>query len=119
MADFQDFAAQWDRLFNAGDLSKLETLYASGASVIPAGGAPAKGPSEIGKFFAGVRSNGLTRHEIAVKSLAARGDTVVATGTWALSGANSAGEAQAFGGNWVNVLGREGDAWKILLHTWN
>ena len=118
-SDFQKFAAQWDRLFNAGDVSNLENLYASGASVVPAGGAPVKGPREIGKFFADIRSKGLTRHEIGVQSLIERGDTAVVIGTWALSGADANGEAQAYGGNWVNVLGRDGDTWKILLHTWN
>ena len=117
--EIRAFAAKWDQLFNAGDVSNLEGLYASEASVVPAGGAPAKGPSEIGKFFSDIRSKGLTRHEIAVQSVIERGDTAVAIGTWGLSGVDGGGAEQKFGGNWVNVLGRAGDSWKILLHTWN
>ncbi len=117
--DFRAFAAKWDQLFNAGDVANLEGLYASEASVVPAGGAPVKGPSDIGKFFADIRSKGLTRHEIAVHSLIERGDTIVAIGTWSLGGVDGEGADQKFGGNWVNVLGRDGDSWKILLHTWN
>lgn len=119
MADIHAFAAKWDQLFNGGDMSNLRGLYASDASVVPAGGTPVKGAVDIGKFFADIRSKGLTRHEIAVRSLIERGDTAVAIGTWNLSGADANGEAQKFGGNWVNVLGRDGDTWKILLHTWN
>jgi ketosteroid isomerase-like protein len=119
MADFHDSAAQWDRSFNSGDLVKLESHYAPGASVVPAGGAPVQGASAIGQFFADIRAKGLTRHQIAVQSVVERGDTAVAIGTWSLSGADGNGDAQSFGGNWVNVLGRDGDTWKILLHTWN
>jgi ketosteroid isomerase-like protein len=119
MSDVRAFAAKWDELFNEGNVSKLEGLYGSEASVVPAGGTPAKGPAEIGKFFADVRSKGLTRHEIAVHSLTEHGDAAVAIGTWSLSGVDDGGRDQKFGGNWVNVLERDGDTWKILLHTWN
>jgi ketosteroid isomerase-like protein len=119
MSDFRAFAAKWDQFFNEGDVAKLEGLYDTEATVVPAGGVPAKGPAEIGKFFVDVRSNGLTRHEIAVHSLIERGDTAVAIGTWSLSGVDGSGKDQKFGGNWVNVLGRDGDTWRILLHTWN
>jgi len=114
ISDFIAFAAKWDQLFNEGDVAKLENLYDTEATVVPAGGAPAKGPAEIGQFFMDVRSKGLTRHEIAVHSCIERGGVAVAIGTWSLSGGD-----QEFGGNWVNVLGRDGDTWKIILHTWN
>jgi ketosteroid isomerase-like protein len=116
MNDIRAFAAKWDEIFNEGDVSKLEGLYDSEATVVPAGGTPAKGPAEIGKFFSDIRSKGLTRHEIAVHSLIERGDVRVAIGTWSLSGVD---DDQKFGGNWVNVLSRDGGTWKILLHTWN
>ena len=117
--EIRALAAKWDELFNAGDITNLAGAYASDASVVPAGGAPVKGPSEIGKFFADIRSKGLTRHEIAVHSVLERGDTAVAIGTWNLSGVDGDGAEQKYGGNWVNVLGRAGDSWEVLLHTWN
>ncbi len=118
-ADIQAFAKNWDLSFNAGDMAKLAGLYAADASVVPAGGAPVKARDAIGTFFADVRSKGLTEHRIVVQSLIERGDTVVAVGTWNLSGTGDDGESLKFGGNWVNVLGRDGNTWKILLHIWN
>lgn len=113
------FAKTWDETFDAGDLSKLKGLYAGSARVIPSGGTPVEGRDSIGAFFAEVRANGLTTHKIEVRDVVTRGDTVIASGAWSLSGASKDGDAQNFGGNWVNILGREGDSWKILLHTWN
>ncbi|MBR2537708.1 MAG: DUF4440 domain-containing protein [Hyphomicrobium sp.] len=117
--EIENFTANWDQAFAAGDFAKLKGLYADAARVIPSGGKPVADRDAIGAFFAGIHGNGLTKHRIDVQSVTARGDTVIASGGWSLSGANAAGEAQQFGGNWVNVLGREGDNWKILLHTWN
>lgn len=113
------FAKTWDETFDAGDLSKLKGLYAGSARVIPSGGAPVEGQDAISALFAEVRANGLTKHNIEVRNIVTRGDTIIASGAWSLSGTSKGGEAQKFGGNWVNVLGREGDSWKILLHTWN
>lgn len=117
--EIEAFASAWDQSFSAGDFAKLKGFYADTARVIPSGGKPVEGQEGIAAFFADVRSNGLTTHAIDVQSVTARGDTVIASGGWSLSGANSAGEPQKFGGNWVNVLARDGDSWKILLHTWN
>lgn len=117
--DIQNFARNWDRSFNPGDLSALVGFYAPEANVIPAGAQAVTGADTIGKLFADVRSKGLTEHEIAVRSVIDRGDTVVAIGTWALGGTSDSGTRQQFGGNWVNVLKREGNSWKNLLHTWN
>jgi ketosteroid isomerase-like protein len=117
--DVQAQAKSWDSAFNAGDISKLASFYAAGASIVPAGGTPVAGPDAIGAFFADVQAKGLTRHEIGVSSVIDRGDTVIAIGTWKLTGKSDSGEVQSFGGNWVNVLARDGDGWKIQLHTWN
>lgn len=118
-ADVQALAKDWDKAFNRGDLRHLAGFYAPDARVVPAGGTPIDGAVAAGEFFAGLRASGLTEHEIDARSVVARGDTLIATGTWKLSGANANGERLQLGGNWINVLGRHGDAWKILLHCWN
>ncbi|HPG88310.1 MAG TPA: DUF4440 domain-containing protein [Hyphomicrobium sp.] len=117
--EIEAFAATWDQSFSAGDFAKLKSFYADTARIIPSGGQPVEGREGIAAFFADIRAKGLTKHTIDVQSIIARGDTAIASGGWSLNGANEAGEAQKFGGNWVNVLGRDGDSWKILLHTWN
>lgn len=112
----ENFAKTWDSAFNAGDLTSLARSYAKPGRAIPAGGAPVDGQDAIAAFFADVRSKGLTTHKITVQSVTERGNTAIATGLWQLSGASA---AEKFGGNWVNILERDGDSWKILLHTWN
>lgn len=112
----ETFTSAWDTAFNAGDFASLARTYAKTGRAIPAGGAPVEGQDTIAAFFADVRSKGLTKHQITIQSLTERGDTAIATGRWQLSGAS---RTEKFGGNWVNVLERDGDSWKILLHTWN
>jgi uncharacterized protein (TIGR02246 family) len=117
--ELETFAKAWDGALNSGDMAKLAGFYANSGRVIPAGGEPVEGRDAIADFFAGVRANGLTKHEIKVNTVVARGDTAVATGTWNLSGSSETGDGASFGGNWVNVLARDGAGWTILLHTWN
>ena len=112
-------AAKWDDTFNQGDTAGLGGFYAAEGLVIPAGGAPVAGPAAIGKFFADLQSKGFSNHKITVDSVIDKGDTVVASGKWQLTGPGEGGAPQQYGGNWVNVLGRNGDRWDILLHTWN
>lgn len=109
----------WDEAFNAGNTDELSAYYAKNAQLLPAGGTAVNGAAEIGAFFQNVRSQGLTQHHIVVLGVVERGDTAVATGTWNLSGSDEGGQPVKFGGNWVNVLAREGNSWKILLHMWN
>jgi ketosteroid isomerase-like protein len=109
----------WDDAFNAGNIEELSTYYVENASVLPAGGAPVNGATAIGAFFRDIQSKGLTEHHIVVHDLVTRGDTAIAIGTWSLSGSDETGQPVKFGGNWVNVLGRQDKGWKILLHTWN
>jgi len=117
--ELETFAKAWDGAFNSGDMAKLAGFYASSGRVIPAGGKSVEGRDAIADFFAGVRANGLTKHEIKVHTVVDRGDTAIATGTWNLSGSSETGDGASFGGNWVNVLARDGAGWTILLHTWN
>lgn len=112
-------AAKWDDVFNQGDTTGLGEFYASDALVIPAGGAPVTGPAAIAQFFDGLQSKGFTGHKIAVDNVIEKGDTVVASGKWQLNGPGENGATKQYGGNWVNVLGRNGEDWRILLHTWN
>ncbi|WP_045835181.1 DUF4440 domain-containing protein [Hyphomicrobium sp. 99] len=111
-------ATKWDDAFNSGDIKRLEGFYAPQALVIPAGGTAVSG-SEIGKFFADLKSKGFSDHKITVEKVLGEEETQVATGKWQLSGPSEDGATKQYGGNWVNVLVRTGDGWRTLLHTWN
>ena len=117
--DVRAAAERWDAAFNGGDIGTLSAYYTVDARVVPAGGAPLVGPDAIGKFFADLIANGFRGHKITVENVTDKGPICVATGKWQLSGPGEGGATAQFGGNWVNVLERDGDGWRVLLHTWN
>ena len=86
---------------------------------IPAGGSPVKGPEAIGNFFKDLRANGFSDHKIAVDNVIENGDTLIASGKWQLNGPGETERQSSTGGNWVNVVKRNGGDLQILLHTWN
>lgn len=114
----QAIAATWDATFNKGDTGALGKLYSDDRRVIPAGGAPVEGPEAIAAFFADLQAKGFRNHRITVQDATQKGETLILTGRWQLTGPGEAGETQ-YGGNWVNVLERHGSDWRTVLHTWN
>jgi len=112
-------ATKWDETFNQGDAASLGGFYAADALVIPAGGSPVKGSEAIGKFFKDLRASGFSDHKIVVDNVIENGDTLIASGKWQLNGPGENGAAKQYGGNWVNVVKRNGGDLQILLHTWN
>lgn len=112
-------ASKWDEAFNSGDIKALSATYADNALVVPAGGTAVSGPDAIGAFFTDLKSKGFASHKITVEKVLDQGDTKVATGKWQLDGPADDGSTKQYGGNWVNVLVRANDGWRILLHTWN
>ena len=87
--------------------------------MIPAGGSPVQGADKISAFFADLQAKGFKDHKITVQDTTQRGETVILTGLWQLTGPGEGGQSQSYGGNWVNVLEPHGDGWRALLHTWN
>ena len=112
-------AVKWDDAFKRGDTVALGRFYDAHALVVPAGGVVVEGPVAIGEFFADLQSKGFTNHKITVEAAMDRGDAIIATGKWQLNGPGEDGATKQYGGNWVNILGRDGSDWRILLHTWN
>jgi len=117
--DVKTAAERWDATFNSGDTAALANFYASDARVIPSGGTEVFGAEAIGKFFGDLIAKGFSGHKITVDNVADKGPVTIATGKWQLSGPSEGGATAQYGGNWVNVLERDGDGWKVLLHTWN
>lgn len=118
-ADFQKLASRWDSTFNSGDMTGLSKFYANDGSVVPAGGTPIDGSAGIAEFFGDLRAKGFAEHRIDVAKVVSKGETAIATGTWQLNGPGDNGTTQLYSGNWINVLAREGQNWRIVLHSWN
>lgn len=112
-------AERWDAAFNSGDTGTLGSYYTAKGRVVPAGGAPVAGPDAIGKFFADLISNGFSGHKITVDNVDTTGAVAIATGKWQLSGPGENGATAQYGGNWVNVLEKTPEGWRVLLHSWN
>jgi ketosteroid isomerase-like protein len=115
----QAIADLWDQTFNKGDTAALGALYSDEGKVIPAGGSPVQGPEAISGFFADLQAKGFKDHKITVHEAVQKGETLILTGLWQLTGPGESGQTKSYGGNWVNVLERHGDGWRALLHTWN
>lgn len=117
-ADAQAAAERWDQIYNKGDMDGLKTLYVTDAMVIPKGAA-VSGADSIQTFFSGLKTKGFDDHKVKVQAAQMRGDLLVATGRWQMSGPGEGGAKKAFEGNWVNVFQKEGTGWRSVLHTWN
>ncbi len=117
LREAQTAADTWDAAYNAGDMDALSKLYAADAVVVTKG-QPQSGEG-IAKFFSGLKAKGWDGHRTAVNAVQPRGDILVATGRWAMSGPGEGGARKTFEGNWVNVLERRDGAWRTVLHTWN
>lgn len=118
-AEAKAAAERWDQIYNKGDMDGLKSLYVSDAMVIPKGAA-VSGADSIQTFFSGLKSKGFDDHTVKIQAAQMRGDLLVATGRWQMSGPGGEGGAKkTFEGNWVNVFQKEGTGWRSVLHTWN
>ena len=113
----QAAANRWDQAYNAGDTDKLGKLYTSEAIVVTKG-KPQSG-EDIGKFFSGLKSKGWDEHKTNVTFTQQKGDLVIVTGRWEMTGPGPDGAKKKFEGNWVNVMEKKDGELKTVLHTWN
>ena len=116
-AEAQSAADKWDKAYNSGNMDGLAGTYSKDAVVVTKG-APQTGEG-IQKFFSGLKEKGWDEHKTSVKSAIAKDKLVIVTGRWEMMGPGEGGAKKKFEGNWVNVLERQGDGMKTVLHTWN
>ena len=115
--DSQKAADRWDQAYNADDMDGLAKLYTSDAIVVPKG-APVNADG-IPKFLAGLKAKGFDNHRVTVNSAIPKDKMMVVTGRWEMMGPGEGGAKKKFEGNWVNVMERQANEWKTVLHTWN
>ncbi|KAB1071815.1 nuclear transport factor 2 family protein [Methylobacterium planeticum] len=116
-SDAQTAADRWDQAYNSGDMEGLGKLYTPDATVIPKG-APVNGAG-IQSFFAGLKAKGFDSHKTTVNAATPKDNLMVLTGRWSMTGPGEGGAKKTFEGNWVNVMERQGNEWRTVLHTWN
>ncbi len=113
----QGAADKWDQAYNSGNMDVLTDLYAKDAVVVTKG-MPQTG-NDIPKFFSGLKSKGWDEHKTSVKSAQMKDKLIIVTGRWEMMGPGEGGVKKKFEGNWVNVMEKQGDGIKTVLHTWN
>ncbi|MFC3694959.1 YybH family protein [Chenggangzhangella methanolivorans] len=116
-ADVQGAADKWDAAYNGGKLDDLSAFYSKDAVLVT--NADQRSGADIKAFFAGLKEKGFDGHKITVQSVRTKGDVVVATGRWEMTGPSEGGQKKTFSGNWINVLEKQDGGLKTLLHTWN
>ena len=104
-ADARAAAERWDQAYNKGDMDGLKGLYVSDAMVIPKGAA-VSGADSIQTFFSGLKSKGFDDHTVKVQAAQMRGDLLVATGRWQMSGPGGA-YAPSVLADWHLLVGDE------------
>ena len=116
-ADAQSAASQWDAAYNRDDMEALGKLYTPDAIVVTKGATQTR--DGIPKFFAGLKSKGWDDHKTTVRNTVAKDNLLIVSGRWEMTGPVEGGAKKKFEGNWVNVLERQKDGWRTVLHTWN
>lgn len=116
-SEAQAAADKWDQAFNSGDMKALAGLYTADALLVT--NAKTESGEAIETFFSGMKAKGFEGHKIVVQSVTQKGDLVIATGRWEITGPSDGGAKKKFEGNWVNVLERKDGQLKTALHSWN
>jgi uncharacterized protein (TIGR02246 family) len=111
----QDMPANFERLFNAGDLDGLVGLYAADALFVDGDGNEHRGPAAIRAVLTGFLTG---RPRIALSGVYCRvqGDLALARVKWTLTGKDAAGKPTEVGGLSSELMRRQPDGgWKFAI----
>lgn len=111
MQDVQPLAAAWEAAYEAGDEDAIAALYADDAVVLLTDVPPLRGANAIRDYYASVPP-GLDL-QTTTEEVGGEGDRGHAHGQYAITSSGST-IAQ---GNWVLLLERADDAWRIRRHV--
>jgi uncharacterized protein (TIGR02246 family) len=114
---------KYDEAFNKNDAAALAALYTEDAVEVTDEG-PIYGREAIEKHFADVFkqvhvSNHLGKVDQYSPHIIGPGNEIWANGEWSLTFQGKSGGPIQAKGYWSAIDTREGDTWKIRIHTWN
>lgn len=110
----------WNTAFNNGDIKGLVSLYAVDAILSPGDGKVLVGRNEIEKLFNSFIDGGVHDHTLEIVESGATDNMMYQVARWGAKGAETNGEAPAFGGITTNVLHKNADGqWLSKTHIWN
>ncbi len=76
-------------------------------------------PRRHPEVLLGLKAKGWDDHKTTVKTAVAKDKLLIVSGRWQMTVPGDGGAKKTFEGNWVNVLERQPDGWRTVLHTWN
>lgn len=110
----------WNKAFNSGDIKALVSLYAEDAILSPGDGKVLVGREEIETLFKSFIDGGVHDHTLEIVEFGATDSMMYQVARWGAKGAETNGEAPAFGGVTTNVLQKNADGqWLSHTHVWN
>ena len=110
---------QWNTAFNAGNSTKLASLYTEHATLSPGNGEVLKGRAAIAKLFQSFIDNGAKNHQIEVIETHQDKAQIVQLSHWKAEGVNDKQEKISFGGILLSVAQKTDGQWKTVSHVWN
>lgn len=118
LAQVADAVARWRAAFAAGDFDAFVRCYAPNAQAAAEGGPLIKGRPAIAAYFAHAFAIGFAGLQLAPLTIREQPDgLVVAIGRWSTPATDGGGGRR--GGDWINLMERSDEGWRILLHTWS
>jgi ketosteroid isomerase-like protein len=111
---------EWNKAFNNKDLKALVAFYSEKAVLSPGNGNALVGHAEIEGLFKSFIDAGVNSHMLEVLEAAGSDQFIYHVSKWGAKGAETNGEASAFGGITTSVLEKnEEGKWLIHSHVWN
>jgi ketosteroid isomerase-like protein len=111
---------EWNKAFNAGDVTGLVAFYSEGAVLSPGNGTALVGRVEIGNLFKSFIDAGVNSHTLEILEVGGADNMIFQVTRWGAKGADANGAVTAFGGITTSILEKNDDGqWLVKSHVWN
>jgi len=112
--------AEWNKMFNSGNVKGLAALYAENAILSPGNGNALVGRAEIENLFKSFVDGGVHNHTLEIVEVGGTDKMIYQITRWGAEGAEANGETSSFGGITTSVLEQSADGnWLARTHVWN
>jgi ketosteroid isomerase-like protein len=118
--ELRQASAEWDRLFNAADASKLGLLYAEDAISMPPNNPTIRGRQAIQADFESLFASNVARHETKLDEILMEGNLAIEVAHYRLTyKPRSGGPEIVESGKHLECRGKIDGQWKIMVEIWN
>jgi uncharacterized protein (TIGR02246 family) len=114
--------ASWEKAFSGGDgAAAAAAVFTEDARLLPPGEPMVEGRAAVGKYWQGAFDAGVKDLELGLIAVDMVGDdTMIETGTWAITVPGSDGGRQALGGKALVIWKKGSDGvWRMAQDMWS